>query len=69
MKNFDSATSLLQIIDNFIIIRTNLKDFRDNVYQRFSSNPTEVINNMISNFTTSLSINNISLNKIKKVPK
>ncbi|MDA3861557.1 MAG: HAMP domain-containing sensor histidine kinase, partial [Melioribacteraceae bacterium] len=49
-------------------IRTNIKDFRDEVYSRFSSNPTDVINNMITNFEISLNENQISMNKIKKYP-
>ncbi len=68
IKNFKNEKSLQQIIDNFSIIRSNLKEFRDNVYSRFSSNPTEVINDMIENFNSIFEKNKIKIQKSKKYP-
>ena len=50
IKKFKQESSLQQIIESFTIIRASIKEFRDEIYLRFSSNPTEIINNMINNF-------------------
>ncbi len=66
---FKSNKSIIfEINQNFVNIRKLIKKFRDNIYARFSSCPTEIINNVIANYESALNENNIVVEKTKKYP-
>jgi len=60
--------SLAKLVDNFTDIRNNIKELRNIVYSRYSSNPTEVINNLITNYENIFEDNNIIIEKKKLYP-
>ena len=60
--------SLVKLVDNFTYIRDNIKELRNIVYSRYSSNPTEVINNLITNYENIFEENNIIIEKKKLYP-
>jgi signal transduction histidine kinase len=60
--------SLPKLANNFTSIRNNIKTIRNIIYARFSSKPTEVINNLVINFESILEEKNISISKRKRYP-
>lgn len=69
INDFNAETSqlpLAKITENLTAIRHNIKELRNIIYARFSANPTEVINNLITNFESSLTDNSITILKQKQ---
>ena len=66
--NGNGDINLYFLSENFKKIRYNIKELRNVIYSRFSSKPTEVINNLIANFETELKNNSINIFKYKKFP-
>ncbi len=59
---------LKQLTENLTSIRHNIKELRNIIYSRFSSKPTEVINNLIENMENVLTENSVSIEKKKLYP-
>jgi len=68
IKKNNDELSFDSIVENFTIIKTQLKELRKDIYARFSSDPTEVINNVLVNYEATLKMNRILVEKIKRYP-
>ena len=66
VDNFSNIHSLMQIVEYFTIIRESLKNIRISTYLLFSSNPTDVINNVIESFRVILDENKIYVSKARE---
>ncbi len=64
LKNIEKI-NLNSLALQLSIIRTGIKEIRDSVFSRFSSFPTEVINNVINETSSLIADNNIIIEKKK----
>jgi signal transduction histidine kinase len=67
-SNKTSELFLPKLVDNFTNIRNNIKELRNSVYANNSSNPAEVINNLITNYENIFTENSISIENKKLFP-
>ncbi len=65
LKNNSTLPNLNQLTYNLTDIRHNIRKLRNSVYSRFSSKPTEIINNLVDNFGNTLEENSIIVKKEK----
>jgi hypothetical protein len=68
IKSFMEGSSKINLpflTEGFTSIRKNIKNLRNLIYSRFSSQPTEVINNLIPNFEDKFHDNSIEIEKRK----